>query len=90
MRVFAIHDAEGNISGIATCPSDAPSVGVSLDPGQLMTELDLADVIIDLDDPEGSRSRAAEIIENQRLEIGATPHGNLVSRQYPRKARPPE
>jgi hypothetical protein len=70
------------------CPADAPKVTVPLDAGQSMTELDTAEIDIDLADPHGSRSRIAEIIDNQRVEVAPAARGTLVGREYSQKGKP--
>ena len=67
MKVLAIHDAQGNIDTIIVRPGDAP-MGATVSPGQMVTEVEVADVKIDPADP-GSYQRLIEMLQEFRVEV---------------------
>lgn len=79
MRVFAVHDAEGRISQVITCPDSTPAT-LMPPPGLTMTEIKLPDDLVasDLE----NRGRLSELMENYRVEP-ASRNATLVRRGAP-------
>jgi hypothetical protein len=76
MRIFAAHDAEGNIHQIVVCPPNAPLATVATEPGLLMTEIEAPATMsgLDLSDPERSSQQLSEVLrdlQHFRVEVGA-------------------
>jgi hypothetical protein len=73
MRIFAAHDAEGNILQIVVSPPDAPLATVTTEPGLLMTEIEVPATMsrLDLSDPERSSQQFSEILQHFKVEVGA-------------------
>jgi hypothetical protein len=67
MKYLANHDRQGNITALATRPADAPPVTVVTDAGQFVTEVEVADDLIDLVGQE-SDERVVEAIQEFRIE----------------------
>jgi hypothetical protein len=68
MRIFAAHDAEGNIHQIVVSPPNAPLPTVTTEPGLLMTEIQVPATMsqLDLSDPERSSQQLSEVFQNLR------------------------
>jgi hypothetical protein len=80
MRVFAIHDALGNISEVVTSPEDAPRPVLTTRPGLTMTEIEVpASLVDDLEFPE----TVAEVPEGvtrlaERFQVQVAPAGTAA------------
>jgi cytochrome c1 len=76
VKFLAIHDGRGNISRLVAYPPDSPPGAVAVEPGQLMTEVDAAEVSLDFANPE-SYQRLAEMLTHFQVEGNET-EGKLV------------
>jgi hypothetical protein len=79
MRYFAVHDRDGNIAALTTCPPDASPLTLVPDPGQFVTEVEVPEDAA-LADPENEQ-RAVEQLKEFRVE--AEPKGKLVRKTSP-------
>lgn len=70
MKIFAVHDTDGNISALLTVPPNSPPGEINIGPSQFRTELKLAGMSIDLNDPQ-IHDRLNELIETHKVECGA-------------------
>jgi hypothetical protein len=69
MRFFAVHGAAGKIAALISIPADDSSlVGMALESGQSMTEVEMPEIPYDLD-PSGIIEHTAEVVENYRVEV---------------------
>ena len=69
MRFFAVHGAAGKIAALISVPADDSSlVGMALESGQTMTEVEVPEIPYDLD-PSSIMEQAAEVVENYRVEV---------------------
>ena len=68
MRVFAIHDAAGNISEVVTCPDDSPQPVLTTQAVLTMTEIEVpaSAVETDLESPQD----LTKLIESYRVQVG--------------------
>jgi hypothetical protein len=77
MRFFAVHNAAGQIAALISIPQDDSSlVGMTLEAGQSMTEVEVSQISYDLD-PSSVVERAAEVVKNFRVEVEPV-QGKLV------------
>lgn len=67
MKYLATHDRQGKIAALATRPADAPQATVVADAGQFVTEVELADDVLDLAGLE-SEQRVVETLRDFRIE----------------------
>ncbi|MET4563512.1 hypothetical protein ABIA69_004732 [Lysinibacillus parviboronicapiens] len=67
LRIFAIHDVEGNISEVVTCPKSHPRPFLTTDPRFSMTEIEIPTGIdeTELDSKEGLN----KLMESYRVEV---------------------
>ena len=67
MRILVAHDAEGNIQHLVISPEDAPlaTVTTETDPGLLVTEVEVPEMLskLDLDEPEASDQQLNEVLQ---------------------------
>jgi hypothetical protein len=75
MRIFAAHDAEGNIHEVVVSPPDAPPATVMTEPGLLISEIEAPEMMsgLDLNDPECSSQQLSEVLQHLRhfrVEVG--------------------
>ena len=68
MKILAIHDAKGNIAASIVLPANAPPGAVAVDPGQVMTEVEVRELKIDPLDGQNYQ-RLVEVIQNFRVEV---------------------
>jgi hypothetical protein len=70
MRIFAVHDVEGNIHQIVVSPPDAPVATITTELGLMITEIEVPDGV-DLVDPERSGQQLSEVLQHFQVEVGA-------------------
>ena len=68
IKCFAIHDLDGNISGVVTAPADGPNVTTPLDLGFTLTEVEAPELVKAIGDQD--KQRVDQLIENSRVEDG--------------------
>ena len=69
MRVFAIHDDDGNITSLVTMEAESRRrMGFSTESSQLVSEVDIPKLGGKLND-ENTQERLLEIIEKYRVEV---------------------
>jgi hypothetical protein len=83
MRILAAHDAQGNIHHVVISPEDAPhaTVTTETDPGLLVTEVEVPEVLskLDLVDPEASGRQLDEVLQQlQEFRVEVKAKGKLV------------
>ncbi|MDB5066426.1 MAG: hypothetical protein JWM18_2860 [Chloroflexi bacterium] len=72
MKVLAVHDAKGNISGFVVHPVDGPPGAVTVRPGEQMTEVELPpEVNLDLIGDDDSLERLVGVLHAFRIEMMA-------------------
>jgi cytochrome c1 len=69
MKSLAIHDHEGNIAALFTGPADGPPATVVTEPGQFVTEVDVAESAIDIAELD-TEERAEEVLAQYRIHQG--------------------
>lgn len=67
MRAYVAYDNDGTIAGLAICPPEGPALFPSVGPGQLVTEVDLPEGVVDLEDEQ----RAIETLRGFRVDVAA-------------------
>jgi hypothetical protein len=76
MRFTAVHDRHGNIAALTASPPDAPPATLVTDAaGELVTEVEVPEEIIDLTEPENEQ-RVVEVMQDFRVEVKT--EGRLV------------
>jgi len=68
MRVFAVHDARGDISQLVTCPEHQSQPFLSIAPGFSITEVRLPEGLAITDD-DGTGDGLTELMRNYRIEL---------------------
>lgn len=76
MRIFAIHDASGNVSEIVTSPDDLPAPIVTRQ-GLAMTEIEAPVGVPDSDFED--QDKLAELLDNYRVDV-TRPRSPLIPR----------
>jgi hypothetical protein len=66
MAAFAVHSSSGEIDVIVIASEGAPPVAAA-EPGQVVSEVDVPQGLLDVDDAEGER-RAAESLKDYRIQ----------------------
>ena len=79
MPLWAIHDADGNMSALIASPPNSPGAGMGMPPGQRSTEVEAPELTLDFSDPAKVAERLTELRENYRVEGGAD-NARLVQR----------
>jgi hypothetical protein len=75
MRIFAAHDAAGNIHEVVLSPANAPPAMVTTETGLLVTEVEAPEGTsgLDLSDPDRSRrqlDKLSQQLQESRVEVG--------------------
>ena len=78
MRVFAMHDAAGNISDVVTCPDDVPAP-MLMKTGFTMTEIDAPTDLVDSDFE--SPEKVEEFVNKYRVDVAQRQKSPLVARE---------
>jgi len=78
MRFIAMHHRHGNIAGLTKLPSDGPGAARALEPGQAVTELEVAEGDLDVRSLE-TKHGAAETL--RALRVDPKTEARLVSRR---------
>jgi hypothetical protein len=77
MRIFAIHDAEGIISEVITCPDDSPVPVLQTQPGFSMTEIEPPKDLVETEFQ--SSEGVTKLVESYRVQV-APRKSTLASR----------
>ena len=83
MRILAAHDAEGNVHHVVISTADAPpaTVTTETDPGLLVTEVEIPDMLskLDLSDLESSGRQLDKILQQlQDFQVELKAKGKLI------------
>jgi hypothetical protein len=68
MKIIALHDARGNIERLVAAPAGGPPASVGGDANLIATELDAANLRIDLRVAD-AHERLVDLIKNYRVEV---------------------
>lgn len=84
MRALLIHDDEGKVSAFVTSPPEAPPIHVAVEPGTLLSEVELPDLQLDLE----SGAAAEDMVERLRTyRVDFARKAKLVPRRKPKAKR---
>ena len=82
IRLHALHDDTGNISGLISGPDDAPHATISVQPGVTVTEVDASAVDIDIARAGGEvHERLLDLMNHYQLDTAAG--RGLIKRPFP-------
>jgi hypothetical protein len=82
IRLYALHDDTGNISGLISAPDDAPRATISVQPGVTVTEVDASAVDIDIARDGGEvHERLLNLMNHYQLDTAAG--RGLIKRTFP-------
>jgi len=84
MRALILHDEEGRILGAVTYPDDAPPPHTDARPGELFSEVEVAELGFDVSRPEGAEQLLEELAK-YRVDQGGK--AKLVSKRGGKKER---
>jgi len=80
MRFFAVHNSAGDIFTLISIPqNDLSMVGMTLEAGQRMTQVEIPGIPDDLTPPD-VLERTAEVVKNFQVRVEDEPVRSLVER----------
>jgi hypothetical protein len=68
MRITAVHDSRGNISALVASSPDAPPAQMEMKPGQRMTEVEVPEETLSIDNAQ-LNERLSELMQNNRVDV---------------------